>query len=232
MFTGLVREVGRLEHVARRRGVTLLRLSAPVTAPGLAIGDSLAVNGICLTVTRLAGPQVEVEATDETRRVTTLDTWRAGHRLHLEPSLRAGEQMGGHFVLGHVDGVGRVVALELHGASATLRVALAPALAERLLPKGSIAVDGVSLTLDEGPFAGAFAITLIPHTLATTRFRALSAGDQVNLELDVLAKAAGARAHSSEGAALEEPPGHKGAAAPLTLASLLARGWQRGAGGR
>jgi riboflavin synthase alpha subunit len=211
MFTGLVREVGRLRAITSRSPITRLELDGPRTAPALAVGDSLAVDGICLTVTRLAGHRIEVEATAETRRVTTLARWTAGKAVHLEPSLRAGDPLGGHFVLGHVDGVGRVLALERRSGAARLRVALDASLASQLLPKGSVAVDGVSLTLDEGPFRGCFSITLVPHTLAVTRLGRLGPGDLVNLELDVLAKAArrpGAR----------EPV--------VTLASLLARGWQ------
>jgi riboflavin synthase alpha subunit len=211
MFTGLVREVGRLRALSSRAAITRLAIDAPRTAPTLAAGDSLAVNGICLTVTRLAGRRVEVEATAETRRVTTLGQWAAGDDVHIEPSLTAGDPVGGHFVLGHVDGVGRVLALERRGAAALLRVRLGPVLAAQLLPKGSIAVDGVSLTLDEGPFRDAFAVTLVPHTLAVTRLGRLGPGDEVNVELDVLAKAA-------------RRPAERGPA--LTLASLLARGWQ------
>lgn len=245
MFTGLVREVGRVEAVRSRGSLTLLDLSAPRTARGLAIGDSLAVNGICLTVTRLSGTRVQVEATEETKRVTTLERWRPGQEVHLEPSLRVGDAIGGHFVLGHVDGVGRVAALTRRAGAAVMKVSLGPRLAAQLLPKGSIAVDGVSLTLDEGPFDGSFSITLVPHTLAVTRFGALPAGELVNLELDVLAKAARvegtpadagrasvrtARAASSRSENAAGQGGHaaRGASAPLTLSSLLSRGWRRG----
>lgn len=211
MFTGLISEVGRIERVATRGAITKLGIAAPLTAPALAVGDSLAVNGICLTVTAISGERVEVEATQETRRVTTLATWTAGSDVHLEPSLRAGDPIGGHFVLGHVDGVGRVASLQPQGGAAVLRVTLPPTLASRLLPKGSIAVDGVSLTLDEGPFRDSFSITLVPHTLAVTRLGRLRCGETVNLELDLLAKAARTVAETQR---------------PLTIASILARGWQ------
>jgi riboflavin synthase alpha subunit len=211
VFTGLIREVGRIERVSAQASITRLRIEAPLTTPDLAIGDSLAVNGICLTVTALAGDRLDVDATPETRRVTTLPGWAPGDGVHLEPSLRAGDAIGGHFVLGHVDGVGRVAGLQRRGGAAVLRVALPSGLASQLLPKGSIAVDGVSLTLDEGPFRDAFSITLVPHTLAVTRLGRLRPGDAVNLELDILAKAARTAAE----------PGR-----PITLASLFARGWQ------
>ncbi len=201
MFTGLVREVGRIETIGRREAISVLELSAPLVAPGLAAGDSLAVNGICLTVTDRSRDRVRVEATVETRRVTTLSGWRPGERVHLEPSLRVGDQVGGHFVLGHVDGVGRLAALERKGGAASMRIELAPELAAELVPKGSIAVDGVSLTLDAGPFHGSFTVTLVPHTLGTTRFESLSPGALVNLELDMLAKAAARAARAVAGAA-------------------------------
>jgi riboflavin synthase alpha subunit len=211
VFTGLIREVGRIERISSRASIARVGVAAPRSVPMLALGDSLSVNGICLTVVRLTGRCVEVEATDETRRVTTLARWAAGDEVHLEPSLRTGDPIGGHFVLGHVDGVGRVAALERRGGAATLRVALPSALAAQLAPKGSIAVDGVSLTLDEGPFPGAFSTTLIPHTLSVTRLGDLRPGDEVNLELDILAKVARSPVEPRQ---------------PITLASLLARGWQ------
>jgi riboflavin synthase alpha subunit len=217
VFTGLVREIGRVERIGARGAVTVLDVSAPRTAVGLAVGDSLAVNGICLTVTRVARGRVRVEATGETRRVTTLGLWRQGETVHLEPSLKAGDPLGGHFVLGHVDGVGRVVSLSRRGGTATLRVRLPGRLAAQLVPKGAIAVDGVSLTLDEGPFDDGFSITLIPHTLAGTRFGRVAAGDAVNLELDVLTKTARPTVATSADGRDTRPP--------LTLASLLARGW-------
>jgi riboflavin synthase len=228
VFTGLVREVGQVKAIGSRGAVTLLDLSAPRTIDALGIGDSLAVNGICLTVTRRFGERVEVEATPETRRVTTLSRWRVGQRVHLEPSLRVGDQLGGHFVLGHVDGVGRVASIERRGGTASMRVSLEEALAGELVPKGSIAIDGVSLTLDEGPFRGSFAVTLVPHTLASTRFGTISRGALVNLELDVLAKAARTSEEFAFRSArrLERAPGLGSTGRPLTLASILASGWQ------
>jgi riboflavin synthase len=222
MFTGLVREIGRLHAIHRHASVWRLQIDGPATATSLSPGDSVAVNGICLTVVgTISAGRFDVEATSETRRVTTLPRWRVGERLHLEPSLRAGDAVGGHFVFGHVDGVGRVSATTARGGAATVVVEIEPRLAAHLLPKGSIAVDGVSLTLDEGPFDAGFTVTLIPQTLAATRFGTLRAGSQVNVELDMLAKAAG----GSGGGASRR--------AATTLTSLLARGWQgRGPIGR
>lgn len=195
MFTGIVLEVGRVRRIGRHGGVTEIEIEAPDTArpsdgPPPTVGDSIAVNGVCLTVVRITGTRLAVEATAETRRITTLADWRAGSPVHVEPSLRAGGPVGGHFVLGHVDGTGRILSVRRRGGTATMTIGVAPLLAGRLLPKGSIAVDGVSLTLDEGPFHDRFTVTLIPHTLAATRFAFVRPHARVNLELDVLAKAA------------------------------------------
>lgn len=220
MFTGLVREVGRLESVRISGGRAGLEMSAPRTARGLRVGDSLAVNGVCLTVTSAAGARVRADVSAETRRVTTVSTWRAGERLHVEPALRVGDSLGGHFVLGHVDGVGRVHRVARLAAGLAVTVSAPPAILDQLLPKGSIAVDGVSLTLDEGPFAGTFTVTLVPHTLRETRFATLGAGDLVNIEVDVLSKAA--RAGAAPGAARAS-----GGAGRLTVEAIAARGWTR-----
>lgn len=216
MFTGLVREIGTLTAVARRGGISVLTLDAPLTAPGLEIGDSLAVNGICLTVVARRAAAVTVEAVAETRRVTTLGDWRAGRRLHLEPALRAGDALGGHLVQGHVDGVGRVASVLREGGGRTLAIAPPPELSRWLAPKGAIAVDGVSLTLGPGPFASTFDVHLIPHTLAATLFGAARRGDRVNLEADALMKRAGGI------------PERSGSATPLTVERILARGFARG----
>ncbi len=214
MFTGLVRETGRLRAVSRAGDATRLVVRAPVCAGGLAPGDSLAVNGVCLTVTGRRGDLVTLTAVAETRRVTTLADWRAGDAVHLEPALRAGEPLGGHLVLGHVDGTGVVLGQDKRPGAWRLTVGVAPELAAGLVPKGSVAVDGVSLTLDAGPFADRFRVSLVPQTLAATRLGSLRPGDRVNVELDVLVKAA-------RGAATPAPGG-------LTLAALLARGFGRG----
>ena len=242
MFTGIVRELGRLLTIRTRGGITRLEIEAPGVAGELHIGDSLAVNGVCLTVTRLASPRVGADATAETRRVSTLMRWRVGDVVHLEPALRAGDALGGHFVLGHVDGTGRVARLERRAGAAWMTVMVDSRLAAHLLPKGSIAVDGVSLTLDEGPFPGRFTVTLVPHTLAFTRFGRVAVGELVNIELDVLAKAAAARpatpnsiARSASGQAGGTDVGvgaRRADGAPLTIPSILARGWGRRRPGR
>jgi riboflavin synthase len=220
MFTGIIREIGRLESVRLSGGRPGLEVSAPRTARELRVGDSLGVNGICLTVTGTAGARVRVDVSAETRRVTTVSAWRAGERVHLEPALRVGDSLGGHFILGHVDGVGHVRRIDRRAGGLVVAISAPPEILGQLVPKGSIAVDGVSLTLDEGPFTRTFTVTLIPHTLRETRFQALRVGDSTNLEVDVLAKAARASAD------LETTRSVAGAAA-LTMEAITARGWTR-----
>jgi len=220
MFTGLVREIGTLRTVARRGSVTKLWVHAPVSAADLALGDSLAVNGICLTVTEIRGELVHLDAVTETREVTTLSGWRAGRRVHLEPALRAGDPLGGHLVLGHVDGVGVLRRRRTLGENLLLTFAAPAAVSGWLLPKGSIAVDGVSLTLDAGPFGETFTVSLIPHSLSWTRFGDMKTGERVNLEADVLAKGGSAREAMP---AVEPKPAHT-----LTMNDITARGFRRG----
>jgi riboflavin synthase len=189
MFTGIVREIGSVASVRRRGGATGLEIDAPVVGPDLGVGDSVAVNGVCLTVVERRGPRFRVDLSPETLRTTTAGSWRAGRLVHLEAALRASDPLGGHFVLGHVDAVGRVDRLRSLGAASALTITAPAVVLAQLVPKGSIAVDGVSLTLDAGPFARSFTVTLIPETLRATRLSALASGDGVNLEVDVLAKA-------------------------------------------
>ncbi|MEZ4388477.1 MAG: riboflavin synthase [Candidatus Krumholzibacteriia bacterium] len=226
MFTGLIREIGTLRRVTRGAQLSRLQLHAPQTAARLTAGDSLAVNGICLTVTAVRGDAVTVEAAVETLRITTLGGWRVGRRLHLEPALRANDALDGHLVLGHVDGVGHIARSERRGSSVLLTVACGERLAGWLMPKGSVAVDGVSLTVDEGPHHDRFTVNLIPHTLGWTVLDSYRAGQEVNLEMDVLVKAARTGRPAEMLAGL---PG-AGAGAPgevTSLTSILNRGFGR-----
>lgn len=220
MFTGIIREIGVLRGLSPRGDVLRLAIAAPRTAAAVRDGDSVAVDGICLTVTGARTGVFSVEAAAETRRLTTLGGWRAGRRLHLEPALRAGDGLDGHYVQGHVDGTGRVTAVrQAKGGGRLLTIALPAALAANLTPKGSVAIDGVSLTVDEGPFLDRFTVNLIPHTLAVTNLGSLAAGAAVNLEMDVLVKAArGAGRPAYEGSAAPPP-------APLTVDRLRGLGF-------
>ena len=187
MFTGIVRERGRVV-AARRNGDGLeLRIAAPETADGTSVGDSIAVAGCCLTAVVVNDGELGFDAVPETLRRTTLAELTEGAEVNLEPALRAGEPLGGHYVQGHVDGVGRVRSREPEGDGARLRLDVPPDLLRYCAEKGSLAVDGVSLTI-AGLADDGVEIALVPHTLAATTLGALQPGDPVNLEVDVLAK--------------------------------------------
>ena len=188
MFTGIVRERGRVESVdaGTENGVRLV-VEAPATAAGVTVGDSVALNGCCLTVTEATDGRITFDAVPETVRRTTLGRATRGDELNVEPALLAGEPLGGHYVQGHVDGVGRVRSLEPEGDGARLWIEAPREILRYCVTKGSIAVDGVSLTVAELA-DDAFAVALVPHTLAVTTLGEVRPGDEVNLEADVLAK--------------------------------------------
>lgn len=187
MFTGLVRELGHVEGVDGSEQGVRLTVRAPTLADRVVLGASVALDGCCLTVTTIDDERLGFDAVPETLRRTTLGRLRQGSAVNLEPALRVGEALGGHYVQGHVDGVGRIRSSEREGEG--LRVWVdAPAEVLRLcVEKGSITVAGVSLTVAELDDAG-FAVALVPHTLAVTTLGRLGPGDEVNLESDVLAK--------------------------------------------
>ena len=184
MFTGLVREVGTVVSVTGRETMRL-EVKAPATAAGL--GDSVAIDGVCLTVVAVDGETLAFDAVPETLARTSLGGLAAGSRVNLEPALRAGEPLGGHYVQGHVDGVGTIRSVELEGDGKRLWFDAPTELLRYLVEKGSIAVQGTSLTVAALDDAG-FAVALIPHTIEATTLGELVPGDAVNLEVDVLAK--------------------------------------------
>lgn len=186
MFTGLIEATGVVDAVDANGGGNRLSISTGIAAE-LADGDSVSVNGVCLTVTGREPGRFSATVSPETLRVTTLGDARIGRRVNLERPLRHDGRLGGHFVLGHVDGVGRVVRLEPDGDCYWLELDVPPALSGYLIPKGSIAVDGISLTIAtlEGARAG---IQIVPFTWQHTALRALGAGDSVNIETDVIGK--------------------------------------------
>ena len=187
MFTGIVRERGRVARAAGEGDGLRLEIEAPETAAAASVGDSVAVNGCCLTVTALANRRLAFDAVPETLRRTALGSLASGALVNVEPALRAGEPLGGHYVQGHVDGVGRVCSRDNKGDGVRLEIEAPSELLRYCVEKGSIAVDGVSLTIAAlGP--DSFAIALVPHTLAVTTLGALRPRDAVNLEVDVLAK--------------------------------------------
>ena len=186
MFTGLIEAVGVVADVQRTASGLRLRLSSNL-AGELHVGDSLAVNGVCLTVVTVAGDAVEADVGPETMKVTTLGAARKGQAMNLERPMRADGRFGGHFVLGHIDDTGRVHSIREEGDARWLRVSFNPALAAYLIPKGSIAIDGISLTL-AGLDGMAFDVMVVPHTWQHTNLQTLGAGDRVNLECDVVGK--------------------------------------------
>lgn len=187
MFTGLVQDVGRLVALGRaRQGATLTIVSR--LAESLRPGDSLAVNGVCLTVTPAGQGRVAATAIAETLARTTLGALAGGARVNLEPALAAGEPLGGHLVQGHVDGVARVEAVEQRGESREITFTVDAGLSRYVAEKGSVALDGVSLTVARLPRDDAFTVALVPHTLHHTTFDALAVGTRVNLEVDIVAK--------------------------------------------
>ena len=188
MFTGIVRERGRVAGIDGGGAGVRLRIAAPRTAgSGIALGDSVAIGGVCLTVVALDGDELSFDAVPETLGRTALGALESGDEVNVEPALRAGEPLGGHVVQGHVDGVGSVRSVEPEGDGKRIWIDAPADVVRYCVEKGSIAVDGASLTIAALDDAG-FAVALIPHTLAETTLGSLAPGDAVNLEVDVLAK--------------------------------------------
>jgi riboflavin synthase len=186
MFTGIVAAVGRVERVEPRpKGLRLAIDAGPLDMSDVAIGDSIAVNGCCLTVVALQGRRFEVDVSQETIECTV--GLGGPGEVNLEKSLRLADRLGGHLVSGHVDGVGEVTAFEPVGESHRLVVRAPAELARYIARKGSVAVQGVSLTVNRVDGAE-FEINLIPHTLAVTTLKHLTSGARVNLEADLLAR--------------------------------------------
>lgn len=189
MFTGLIEEVGTVRRVeARGAALRRLEIEAPGICKDLKAGDSVNINGACQTAVDRKGGRFLVESVAETLRRTTLGELRPGSPVNLERSLRPTDRLGGHLVLGHVDGVGTVRRLDVAAGDTVLEVAPPAELARYLAAKGCIAVDGISLTLVEVAADGTFTIAIIPHTLAHTTLSQVLAGTRVNLEIDVVAR--------------------------------------------
>lgn len=187
MFTGLIEEVGRIRRLALTSAGGELHVEARQVLEGLRVGESIAVNGVCLTVTEVNRDGFRAQLSAETLRRTTFGRLRAGRLVNLERALRPSDRLGGHLVQGHVDGVGRFLERRPEGESWIFRFAFPPDLRRYLVLKGSIAVDGISLTI-AGLGETWFEVAIIPHTWRMTNLRELHPGDGVNLEVDVLAK--------------------------------------------
>lgn len=187
MFTGIVTAVGRVEEAAEGR----LRIVCPYPADSLAVGGSIACDGCCLTVTGAEpadeGSLFSVDVSNETLARTTLGQWRRGRAVNLERPLRLMDELGGHMVQGHVDGVATIVARKADGRSARFVVDCPPELAGLIAPKGAVALDGTSLTVNAVAVAR-FDVNVIPHTLEATTWGGKAPGDNLNLEVDLLAR--------------------------------------------
>ena len=187
MFTGIIEETGRIISFEPTTGGWALTVGAGATLADAAVGDSIAVNGCCLTVTRFDANSFRFDVLEETRRLTNFSSLAAGARVNLERSLRFDGKIGGHFVTGHVDQLGTIRVFEARGADHFMQIALPPESVRGIVPKGSIAIDGVSLTVAEVGKESC-AVWLIPHTLAVTNLGEKRVGDRVNLEFDLLGK--------------------------------------------
>lgn len=192
MFTGIVTDIGTVVSAAPRPGGVRLRIDTAYDPASIDIGASIACSGVCLTVVALPQPAdrgrwFEVEAWEEALRLTTAAGWRPGTRLNLERALKVGDELGGHIVSGHVDGLARIVAREAEGEAVRFTLEAPPALARFVAPKGSVALDGTSLTVNrvEGT---RFDVLLIDHSLAVTTWGERRAGDAVNIEIDTMAR--------------------------------------------
>jgi riboflavin synthase len=191
MFTGIVTAMGEVSAIERRDGLMRLAIASSYDPAGVAIGASISHAGCCLTVVETGGAagamRHVVEVAAESLERTTLGNLKIGDRVNLERSLRAGDELGGHIVSGHVDGIGRVLAVEPDGGGWRVRIEAPADLGPLLAPKGSITVDGVSLTVNEVEGAR-FGVLIVPHTWAVTTLSQLKPGGRVNLEADMLAR--------------------------------------------
>ena len=192
MFSGIVEEVGTVTTVTANGQGCAITIKAPKVTEDVGLGDSISINGTCLTVVQFDSETFVVEAIAETLRRTTLNKLVAGSIVNLERALRFSDRLGGHLVSGHVDAVAKVTSIEVEGSSSLVSFRLDPTLAPFFVEKGSVAIDGVSLTVvdfpkdDKDQFV--FRVALIPHTLAVTAFRDLKLGSEVNIETDIIAR--------------------------------------------
>ena len=187
MFTGLITELGEIAALEKKAGSARISVKAGKILPDAAIGDSISVNGVCLTVTNIDKDTLFFDVSYETLNSTNLESMKKGDHVNLEPSLRPNSKLGGHFVTGHVDGVGRIRSKTLSGNAVRFEIEAPAHVLKYLVEKGSVAVDGISLTVVD-VFQDAFSVVIIPHTKKMTTMGFKSAGDTVTLETDILAK--------------------------------------------
>jgi len=187
MFTGLVEETGIVQSIDRKKGSVIFTIQGKKTVKTLRVDHSIAVEGVCLTVIKRTSKTFDVQAVEETLKKTTLGILRSGSPVNLERPLLPSDRLGGHFVLGHVDGLGKVTEVEYRESSWIIWIQVPKRFIHHLIPVGSIAVNGVSLTMAEVK-RYSFAVSIIPHTMEVTTFQLLQPGMAVNLEFDVLGK--------------------------------------------
>lgn len=190
MFTGIITDVGSVELVSKR-GDTTFKIKTIFDPIGISIGSSIACSGACLTVIAKGGREgdswFQVEVSAETLSKTTLGNWAVGQKVNLERSLKVGDEIGGHIVSGHVDGVGEIVSMKTEGDSTRVKIKAPKTLAKFIAPKGSISLDGTSLTVNEVD-GTIFGVNVIPHTSKVTTWGAMHEGSKVNIEIDMLAR--------------------------------------------
>ena len=207
MFTGLVTDVGTVRKAEARNGLTRFEIESGFALDSIAMGASIMHSGVCLTVVDMGqgerGAWFAVEAVPETLSVTVLGEWTEGSRVNLEQSLKLGDELGGHFVFGHVDGVGEVVSIEQEGQSWRLTIRPPGKISRYFATKGSAAVNGVSLTVANALPNGDFQLAIIPHTWEVTTLSDLQPGSRVNLEIDMLAR------YVARMIGADAPEGHK-----------------------
>lgn len=187
MFTGIVRDTGEIARVQDKNGIRRMLIGTHLDVSGMEIGASIACDGCCLTIVDKEGGCFAVEATNETLSKTTLGSWEEGTKINLEQALRMGDEMGGHLVTGHIDGVATLEEVARDGEAHRLVFSVPSHLAHYIASKGSIAIAGISLTVNEVD-GNCFSICIIPHTWEVTNINRWKAGDKVNIEVDMLAR--------------------------------------------
>jgi riboflavin synthase len=187
MFTGLVEDIGRVDSFHRRGEAGLLTVETALPTGDIAIGDSVAVNGACLTVTARSDRTLTFDVSPESISRTTIGTLRSGNKVNLERALRLGDRLGGHIVSGHIDCAGNLIRIESSSGNNQLQFTLPPEHARYLVEKGSVTIDGISLTVNSVSPDG-FSVNIIPHTYSSTTLAYLRTGDRVNIETDIIGK--------------------------------------------
>jgi riboflavin synthase len=187
MFSGIVEELGQVKNISRRAPVSIIGINASIVLEGTKIGDSIAVNGVCLTVTGIKDESLSFEVIPETLKITNLGALRIAEKVNLERSLKIGDRLSGHFVNGHIDCVGIVRQKKYRSGVSSFEIAVPVNFLKYILPKGSVALDGISLTVAEKGSA-TFTVYIIPHTLKNTTLSFKGPSDRLNVEFDILAK--------------------------------------------